>query len=228
MSIKFHNRPLSTATRLHSAPGRGSDRTLLRQQTPSRSCAISFRRNVAPVAGFPPQQADCSTSAVRDPGLPQPPSPNVRGHSNFTSRQSALAARLPGRAMISRVVVLLAIAVSQVFLGMAAYMSRIATVDAPQPMAVMVGFTVAHVAVGALDRPLADLGLRRRVALSVPFFVPAVAAVAGSDLVVTLPRKLAKAVARCQTSGCRSDSFLRTHSSKTNRRRLAVSRLRVE
>jgi DNA-binding transcriptional LysR family regulator len=46
-----------------------------------------------------------------------------------------------------------------------------------------------------VDRPLADLGLRRRVALSVPFFVPAVAAVAGSDLVVTLPRKLAKAVA---------------------------------
>ena len=48
---------------------------------------------------------------------------------------------------------------------------------------------------GALDRPLADLGLRRRVALSVPFLVPAVAAVAGSDLVLTLPRKLAKAVA---------------------------------
>ena len=46
-----------------------------------------------------------------------------------------------------------------------------------------------------VDRPLADLGLRRRVALSVPFFVPAVAAVAGSDLVVTLPRKLAKAIA---------------------------------
>ena len=54
---------------------------------------------------------------------------------------------------------------------------------------------LAHVAVGALDRPLAGLGLRRRVALSVPFLVPAVAAVAGSDLVVTLPRKLAKAVA---------------------------------
>ena len=54
---------------------------------------------------------------------------------------------------------------------------------------------LSHVAVGALDRPLADLGLRRRVALSVPFLVPAVAAVAGSDLVVTLPRKLAKAVA---------------------------------
>jgi len=38
---------------------------------------------------------------------------------------------------------------------------------------------LSHVAVGALDRPLADLGLRRRVALSVPFLVPAVAAVAG-------------------------------------------------
>lgn len=46
--------------------------------------------------------------------------------------------------------VLLAIATSQLFLGMAAYMSRIATVDAVQPMAAMVGFTVAHVAVGAL------------------------------------------------------------------------------
>jgi len=45
---------------------------------------------------------------------------------------------------------LLVIGVSQVFLGVAAYMSRIATVDAPQPMAVMVTFTVAHVAVGAL------------------------------------------------------------------------------
>ena len=45
---------------------------------------------------------------------------------------------------------LLAITFSQVFLGLAAYMSRIATIDAPQPMAVMVAFTVAHVAVGAL------------------------------------------------------------------------------
>jgi cytochrome c oxidase assembly protein subunit 15 len=48
--------------------------------------------------------------------------------------------------------VLLAISISQVFLGIAAYMSRIATIDAVQPMAVMVGFTVAHVAVGALTR----------------------------------------------------------------------------
>ena len=45
---------------------------------------------------------------------------------------------------------LLVIATSQVFLGIAAYMSRIATADAPQPMAVMVTFTVAHVAAGAL------------------------------------------------------------------------------
>jgi cytochrome c oxidase assembly protein subunit 15 len=59
------------------------------------------------------------------------------GHSDSPPlRRSALA--------------LLVIGVSQVFLGIAAYMSRIATIDAPQPMAVMVGFTVAHVAVGAL------------------------------------------------------------------------------
>jgi heme a synthase len=45
---------------------------------------------------------------------------------------------------------LLVIAVSQVFLGIAAYMSRLATADAVQPMPVMVAFTVAHVAVGAL------------------------------------------------------------------------------
>lgn len=46
--------------------------------------------------------------------------------------------------------VLLSITFLQVFLGIAAYMSRLATADAPQPMPVMVGFTVAHVAVGAL------------------------------------------------------------------------------
>ncbi|HXA03430.1 MAG TPA: COX15/CtaA family protein [Bryobacteraceae bacterium] len=45
---------------------------------------------------------------------------------------------------------LLSITFLQVFLGIAAYMSRLATVDAPQPMPVMVGFTVAHVATGAL------------------------------------------------------------------------------
>ncbi|MGI8988520.1 MAG: COX15/CtaA family protein [Bryobacteraceae bacterium] len=45
---------------------------------------------------------------------------------------------------------LLSIAFSQVFLGIAAYMSRIATADAVQPMPVMIAFTVLHVAVGAL------------------------------------------------------------------------------
>ncbi len=45
---------------------------------------------------------------------------------------------------------LLSITFLQVFLGIAAYMSRLVTADAPQPMPVMVGFTVAHVAVGAL------------------------------------------------------------------------------
>lgn len=45
---------------------------------------------------------------------------------------------------------MLVVTLAQVFLGIAAYMSRIATVDAVQPMPVMVTFTVMHVAVGAL------------------------------------------------------------------------------
>jgi len=45
---------------------------------------------------------------------------------------------------------LLGITFVQVFLGIAAYMSRIATIDAPQPMPVMILFTVLHVATGAL------------------------------------------------------------------------------
>ena len=44
----------------------------------------------------------------------------------------------------------LAVIFLQVFLGVAAYMSRVATADAAQPMPVMVTFTVLHVAVGAL------------------------------------------------------------------------------
>jgi cytochrome c oxidase assembly protein subunit 15 len=47
-------------------------------------------------------------------------------------------------------VTLVGITFSQVFLGIAAYMSRIAYADAVQPMPVMVTFTVLHVAVGAL------------------------------------------------------------------------------
>jgi heme a synthase len=45
---------------------------------------------------------------------------------------------------------LLAITFCQVFLGIAAFMSRVAYADAVQPMPLMVTFTVLHVAVGAL------------------------------------------------------------------------------
>jgi len=47
-------------------------------------------------------------------------------------------------------IALLIITFCQVFLGIAAFMSRIATADAVQPMPLMVTFTVLHVAVGAL------------------------------------------------------------------------------
>ncbi len=50
----------------------------------------------------------------------------------------------------STAIALLAIVFAQVFAGVAAYMSRVSTADAPQPMPVMVVFTVAHVALGAL------------------------------------------------------------------------------
>lgn len=55
---------------------------------------------------------------------------------NATLRRSAMA--------------LLSLTFSQVFLGIGAYMARAATADAPQPMPMMVWFTVAHVAVGSL------------------------------------------------------------------------------
>jgi cytochrome c oxidase assembly protein subunit 15 len=45
---------------------------------------------------------------------------------------------------------LLSLTFSQVFLGIAAMMARIVYADAPQPMPMMVLFTVAHVAVGSL------------------------------------------------------------------------------
>ena len=38
----------------------------------------------------------------------------------------------------------------QIFLGMGSYIARIANANEPQPMPLMVGFTVAHVAVGSL------------------------------------------------------------------------------
>jgi DNA-binding transcriptional LysR family regulator len=43
-----------------------------------------------------------------------------------------------------------------------------------------------------VDRPLAQLGVKRRVALRLPFFVPAIFAIAKTDLVLTVPRRLAK------------------------------------
>ena len=45
---------------------------------------------------------------------------------------------------------LLSITFSQVFLGIGALMARVAYADAPQPVPMMVWFTVAHVAVGSL------------------------------------------------------------------------------
>ncbi len=61
---------------------------------------------------------------------------------------------------------LLTITFAQVFLGVGAYMSRVVTVDAPQPMPIMVLFTVAHVAVGALTMAfsvLMTIQIRRHV-----------------------------------------------------------------
>ncbi|MCC6585209.1 MAG: COX15/CtaA family protein [Bryobacterales bacterium] len=61
---------------------------------------------------------------------------------------------------------LLTITFAQVFLGVGAYMSRVVTADAPQPMPVMVLFTVAHVAVGALTMAfsvLMTIQIRRHV-----------------------------------------------------------------
>jgi len=50
-----------------------------------------------------------------------------------------------------------------------------------------------------VDRPLADLGLRRQVALTVPYFIPAVLAITGTDYLVTVPRRLAKIVSHIKT-----------------------------
>lgn len=46
-----------------------------------------------------------------------------------------------------------------------------------------------------VDRPLAQLGVKRHIALKLPFFVPAMFAIARTDLVLTVPRKLAMLVA---------------------------------
>ncbi len=46
-----------------------------------------------------------------------------------------------------------------------------------------------------VDRPLAELGLKRRAALRIPFFVPTILTIARTDLTLTLPRRLAKTTA---------------------------------
>jgi DNA-binding transcriptional LysR family regulator len=46
-----------------------------------------------------------------------------------------------------------------------------------------------------VDRALSQLGAKRKVALTMPFFVPAIFAVAQTDLVLTVPRRLAKLTA---------------------------------
>jgi DNA-binding transcriptional LysR family regulator len=46
-----------------------------------------------------------------------------------------------------------------------------------------------------VDRRLAELGVKRHAVLSLPFFVPALLAIARTDLVLTLPRRLAKIMA---------------------------------
>jgi DNA-binding transcriptional LysR family regulator len=46
-----------------------------------------------------------------------------------------------------------------------------------------------------VDRPLAQLGAKRRVSLSLPFFVPAIFAIAQTDLILTVPRRLARITA---------------------------------
>jgi len=46
-----------------------------------------------------------------------------------------------------------------------------------------------------VDRALSQLGAKRRVALTLPFFVPGIFAIAQTDLILTVPRRLAKITA---------------------------------
>ncbi|HXK03535.1 MAG TPA: COX15/CtaA family protein [Verrucomicrobiae bacterium] len=63
---------------------------------------------------------------------------------------STLMTHMDDPALRRPALALLSLTFSQVFLGIAAYMARAATADAPQPMPLMVWITVAHVAVGSL------------------------------------------------------------------------------
>jgi cytochrome c oxidase assembly protein subunit 15 len=79
----------------------------------------------------------------------------------------------PNRELRLSALALLGITFCQVFLGIAAFMTRIAYADAVQPMPLMVTFTVLHVAVGALTMAasvaLAIL-VRRNIPAPVPVF----------------------------------------------------------
>jgi DNA-binding transcriptional LysR family regulator len=46
-----------------------------------------------------------------------------------------------------------------------------------------------------VDRALSQLGAKRHVALTLPFFVPAIFAIAQTDLILTVPRRLAEITA---------------------------------
>jgi DNA-binding transcriptional LysR family regulator len=47
-----------------------------------------------------------------------------------------------------------------------------------------------------VDRPLSELSTRREVGLTLPFFSPAIAAVANTDMILTVPRRLALALTK--------------------------------
>ena len=49
-----------------------------------------------------------------------------------------------------------------------------------------------------VDQPLGALGRRRRVGLTVPYFAPAVLAVAKTDMILTLPRRMARKLVRAE------------------------------
>ena len=73
---------------------------------------------------------------------------------------------------------------------------------AAQPMSLEVYAAQNHVlvsprgdATGALDRILVDFGLKRRIALLVATYLAVPAALAGSDLIATVPRRVAEQIA---------------------------------
>jgi DNA-binding transcriptional LysR family regulator len=50
-----------------------------------------------------------------------------------------------------------------------------------------------------VDQPLKTLGQQRHIALRIPFYIPAVLAIAQTDLVLTVPRTLANATKQIST-----------------------------